>query len=143
MLLPLLLWKMKHAPTKRFPTFSPHHIQHQINIFITKNGYQTLVKVVINNLNFSNMVQHASSIRAHAMTTHATTTTQKKTQSYTECALGDNFIPLVIKTYGCFHSCFNSFQCSSHYNLSSKIFFGSHGAFYYYRQHVSITFQSA
>jgi hypothetical protein len=68
----------------------PHRIQHQINIFITKNGYQTLVNVVVNNLNFSNMVQHASSTTTHA----ATDVTQKKTRSYTKRALGDNFIPL-------------------------------------------------
>jgi len=100
---------MEHTHTQKVSHLFPHHIQHQINIFITKHGYRTLMNVVINNLNFSNMVQHASSTRTHAATTHATIVAQEKTQSYTKRALGDNFIPLVIKTYGCFHSCFNSF----------------------------------
>jgi hypothetical protein len=35
--------------------------------------------------------------------------TQEKTRSYTKQTLDDDFIPLAIKTYECFHSCFNSF----------------------------------
>jgi len=43
-------------------------------------------------------------------TTHIVTmVAQEKTQSYAEQILGDDFIPLVIETYGCFHSCFDSF----------------------------------
>jgi hypothetical protein len=65
-----------------------------------KNGYRISMNIVINDLNFSNMIQHASSTTTHAMTTHATIATdQEKTQSYTKHALGDNFIPLLIKTY--------------------------------------------
>jgi hypothetical protein len=32
-----------------------------------------------------------------------------KTWSYNELALGDDFIPFATKTYGCFHSHFDSF----------------------------------
>jgi hypothetical protein len=35
--------------------------------------------------------------------------TQEKKRSYIERALGDDFIPLVIEMYGCFHSRFDSF----------------------------------
>jgi hypothetical protein len=41
---------------------------------------------------------------------------QEKTCSYTKRALGNNFIPLVVETYGCFHPHFDSFSnflCSS------------------------------
>jgi hypothetical protein len=34
---------------------------------------------------------------------------QGKTCSYTKHALKNNFIPLVIETYGCFHPHFDSF----------------------------------
>jgi hypothetical protein len=34
---------------------------------------------------------------------------QKNTRSYVEWTLGDDFIPLIIETYGCFHSHFDSF----------------------------------
>jgi hypothetical protein len=34
---------------------------------------------------------------------------QEKTRSYIEQAPGDDFIPLVIEMYGCFHFCFDSF----------------------------------
>jgi hypothetical protein len=44
------------------------------------------------------------------MITHAAMmATLEKTRSYIAQALGDDFIPLVIETYGCFHSCFDSF----------------------------------
>jgi hypothetical protein len=35
--------------------------------------------------------------------------TQEKTQSYAKQIVGDDFIPLVIEMYECFHSCCNSF----------------------------------
>jgi hypothetical protein len=54
------------------------------------------------------MVQCALSMTMHAMTI----VIQEKTRSYTKCALGDDFIPLSIDTYDCFHSCFNSFFIS-------------------------------
>jgi hypothetical protein len=37
---------------------------------------------------------------------------QDKTWSYTERALGDDFIPLATETYNCFHSRFDSFLAS-------------------------------
>jgi len=44
------------------------------------------------------------------MTTHAMMiTTQKKTLSYIKQTPSDDFIPFVIKTYGCFHFHFHSF----------------------------------
>jgi hypothetical protein len=44
------------------------------------------------------------------MTTHVVMmVVQEKTRSYVEQAQGDDFIPFVIETYGCFHSCFDSF----------------------------------
>jgi hypothetical protein len=43
-------------------------------------------------------------------TTHAMMmVTQEKTRSYDEKAQGDDFIPLVIEMYGCFHFRFDSF----------------------------------
>jgi hypothetical protein len=44
------------------------------------------------------------------MTTHATTmVTQEKKTSYAEQTPDDDFIPLAIETYGCFHFRFDSF----------------------------------
>jgi hypothetical protein len=54
------------------------------------------------------MVQHALSMKVHAITIVA----QEKTQSYIECTSKDHFIPLGIRTYGCFHSHFDSFFTS-------------------------------
>jgi hypothetical protein len=34
---------------------------------------------------------------------------QENTESYVERTLGDDFIPLAIETYGCFHSHFDFF----------------------------------
>jgi hypothetical protein len=34
---------------------------------------------------------------------------QKRTRSYVEQTLHNDFIPLAIEMYECFHSCFNSF----------------------------------
>jgi hypothetical protein len=53
----------------------------------------------------TNMVQRASTTTTHAMMM----TIQEKTRSYVKQTLGNNFIPLAIDTYGCFHSCFDSF----------------------------------
>jgi hypothetical protein len=62
------------------------------------------------------------------MTTHAMMmVVQEKTQSYVERALGDDFIPLTIETYGCFHFCFGSFltTCThttiTHHHWSSLV----------------------
>ncbi len=64
--------------------------------------------VVIANLIHTNLVQCAL-----IMTTHvATIVVQDKTRSYIERALGDDFIPLAIEAYGCFHPCIDSFLIS-------------------------------
>jgi hypothetical protein len=47
--------------------------------------------------------------------------TQEKTMSYAEQAPSDDFIPFVIETYGCFHSCFDSFLLFVHISLSHVI----------------------
>ncbi len=68
--------------------------------------------------------------RALFRTTHTTTiATQEKTQSYEKHILGDDFIPLAIKTYGCFHSSFD-FLCLGHYSPSSSVFFNSCDAYF-------------
>jgi len=59
------------------------------------------MNVVIANLIHTNMVQYASST-----TTHVTTITiPKKAQLYAEFILGNDFIPLAMKSYSCFHFC--------------------------------------
>jgi hypothetical protein len=45
--------------------------------------------------------------------------TKDKTQSYTKQTPGDDFIPLAIEIYGCFHLCFDSFFISClHANIA-------------------------
>jgi hypothetical protein len=51
------------------------------------------------------MVQQTLTIIAHVVMM----VIQEKTWSYVKQTLGDNFIPLAIEKYECFHSCFNSF----------------------------------
>jgi len=51
------------------------------------------------------MVQRTSTIVTHL----TMMVVQKETRSYAKRALGDDFIPLAIETYGCFHYCFDSF----------------------------------
>jgi len=61
--------------------------------------------VIIVNSTHINMVQQTSTTITHASMMAA----QKKTQSYFEQTLGDDFIPFAIKTYRCFHYHFDSF----------------------------------
>jgi hypothetical protein len=71
---------------------------------------------------------------------------QKKTQSYTERILGDEFNPLVIETYGCFHFYFDSFfiTCAQTTIVcQSMIFFNPFNVIFYYQQCVSIALQHA
>ncbi len=88
------------------------------------------------------MVLHASSTIAHAMTV----VVQEKTCSYVKCALGNYFIPLAIKIYGCLHIHFVSFftnclqatiACHQQSSLVPMMFIS------YYQQHVSIALQHA
>jgi len=86
--------------------FSPYHIWQWINIFISINSFWASTNVVITNPTHPNMVQ-----RALSMITHATKVViQEKTQSYMEHASRNDFIPLAIEIYGCFHSCLNLFS---------------------------------
>jgi hypothetical protein len=48
----------------------------------------------------TNMVPRASIMPTHVVMMPA----HEKTRSYVERALGDDFIPLAIDMYGCFHS---------------------------------------
>jgi hypothetical protein len=83
---------------------------------------------------------HKYGVIASMTTTHVVMKVAlKKTRSYDEWTVGDDFIPLVIKTYGCFHSCFNSFfttcahttiMCHQRSSLVPSMFFS------YYKQHV-------
>jgi hypothetical protein len=76
-----------------------------MDILITRDSFWTLMDIIIDDLTHTDMVQQIS-----MMTTHvAMMVTQEKTQSYVKQTLGDDFIPLAIETYGCFHSCFDSF----------------------------------
>jgi hypothetical protein len=69
---------------------------------------------------------------------------QDKARSYTKRTLGDDFIPLVVKTYSCFHLHFDSFLTSCvhvyitcHQQTSLiPLMFISH-----YKQRVSMTLQ--
>jgi hypothetical protein len=70
----------------------PRHIRWQINIFITIDGFQTLMDIVIINPINPNMVQHASSTTTHAMTI----VNQEKTKSYAKRASRDNFNPFYV-----------------------------------------------
>jgi hypothetical protein len=57
---------------------------------------------------------------------------QEKTQLYKDHTLGNNFIPLAIKIYGCLHLCFNFFYflCLAYYSPSFVIFINSHDAYF-------------
>jgi hypothetical protein len=76
-----------------------------VDILITKDDLHTLMDLVITNSTCTNMVQQTSTTTTHA----ATMVAQEKTQSYAEQAPSNDFIPLAIETYGCLHSCFDSF----------------------------------
>jgi hypothetical protein len=85
--------------TKRgFPPLI-HHTQWRTNISIINN-------VVIVDSTHLNMVYCPLPMITHAMII----VMQEKTQSYVKCTLKDDFIPLAIETYGCFHSHFDLFK---------------------------------
>jgi len=100
------------------------------------------VDIVIADSTRTNLVQCVS-----MTTTHATTIViQNKAQSYIEWTLEDDFIPLVIETYGNLHAHFDSFFISYvHVNIARHqqtslvpLMFIS-----YYKQWMSITLQHA
>jgi hypothetical protein len=85
--------------------FFPCHIWWWMDIFITRDDFWTLMDVVIVVSTRINMAQRASTTTWHA----TMMVVQKKTQSYAKWTSNNDFIPLVIKTYGCLHFCFDSF----------------------------------
>ncbi len=111
-----------------------------MDIVITRNDFWTLANVVIADLTCANFVQHVLMIITHA----TTIAIQNKAQFYTKQTLGDDFIPLAIKTYGCFHPCFDSFFISCvHANIIcyQQISLVPSMFIFYYKQQLSIAFQ--
>ncbi len=118
------------------------HTWGQVDIVITKDGFWTLVDIVIADLTRTNLVQCALTT-----TTHATTIVpQNKAPSYIEWTLKDDFIPLAIKTYGSFHPHFDFFFISyvhaniAHHQWTSLV---PLMFIFYYRQRMSIALQHA
>jgi hypothetical protein len=116
--------------------------QKQMDIVIARYKLWTLVNIIIVDLTHTNLVQWASTTTTHATIIIA----QDKAQSYIEWAPRNDFIPLAIETYGCFHPHFDSFlsscvhaniTCHQQTSLVPSMFI------YYYKQQVSITFQRA
>jgi hypothetical protein len=79
-----------------------------MDIVITRDNFQTLMDVVIADLTCPYLVFHVLTTTVHASIFAA----QNKTQSYTKQTLGNDFIPLVIKTYSCLHLHFDFFFTS-------------------------------
>jgi len=79
-----------------------------VDIVITRDSFQTLADVVIIDPTRPNLVQHVFTTITHAMIV----VTQDKAQSYTKRMPGDDFIPLTIEIYDCFHHHFDSFFTS-------------------------------
>ncbi len=75
-----------------------------MDIVIIRDNFQTLANVVITNLIRSNLVQYAWTTIAHA----TIVVIQDKARACTKQTLGDDFIPLTIETYVCFHVHFDS-----------------------------------
>jgi hypothetical protein len=76
-----------------------------MDILITKNNFQTLMNVIIVDLTHTDMVQRTSIMTTHVMML----VVQDKNTTYVKRALGDDFIPLAIEMYGCFHFHFDYF----------------------------------
>jgi hypothetical protein len=113
-----------------------------MDIVITKNNFHTLVDVFIVNSTRIDLVQHASTMTMHVMIVAA----QNKAQSYTKQVLGNDFIPLAVKTYSCFHLHFDSFltsyvhECIAHHQQTSLVLLMF---IFHYRQQVLIALQRA
>jgi len=115
----------------------PHHTQRWMDIVITKDNFWTLANVIIGDLIHTNLVQCAL-----VTTVHATIVTiQNKARSYTKWTLRNDFIPLVIETYSCFHLHFDSFftscvhACIARHRQTSLVL---SMFIFHYRQWVSI-----
>jgi len=76
-----------------------------VDILITKDNFWIVMDIVIADSICTNMVQQTSMMTTHVvmMVVH------EKTRSYTEQAPSNDFIPLAIETYGCFHFHFYSY----------------------------------
>jgi len=83
----------------------PHHTWWWMSIFITRYNFWTLMNAIIAYSIHTNMAQWALTTPTHVVMMAAL----KKTRSYDEQTLGYDFIPLAIKTYGCFHFHLDSF----------------------------------
>jgi len=117
-----------------------HHTGKQMDIFITKNSFWTLANVVIIDPTHIDLVQHALTMIMCAITIIV----QNKAWSYTKWAPGDDFIPLAIKTYNCFHLRFDSFFTSCvHANITyhQQTSLVHSMLIFYYRQWMSIALQ--
>jgi hypothetical protein len=86
-----------------------------MNIVITRDGFWTLVDVVIVDSTCIDLVLHVL-----MMITHATIVAiQDKTRSYTKHSPRNDFNPFAIETYGCLHPCFDSiFTSCVHVNIT-------------------------
>ncbi len=116
----------------------PHHTWQQVDILIFRNDFQTLMDVIIANQIHIDMVQQTSTTTAHV----AMMVVQEKTWSYAEQTLRNDFNPLAIEMYECYHYCFNSLltncaqttiTCYQRSSLAPLILIS------YYWQHVPIT----
>jgi hypothetical protein len=95
---------------KNFSNLFSHHTRKQMDIIITKDHFWILEDIIIADPTCINLVQ---------CTLSTTIDVQNNTWSYTKWTLGDDFIPLVRKTYGCFHLNFDSFFISCvHVNIT-------------------------
>jgi len=81
-----------------------HHTWQQVDILIFINDFQTLMDIIIANPIHTDMVQQTSTTTAHV----AIMVVQEKTWSYAEHTLRNDFNPLAIEMYECYHYCFNS-----------------------------------
>jgi hypothetical protein len=109
-----------------------------LDIVITKNGFQTLMDIVIADLTHTNMVQQILTMMTNAMMM----VVQEMTQSYVERAPSDNFIPFAIEMYGCFHSFLTAYAHTiivhhQWFYLVPLMFV------FYYQLHMPITLQCA
>jgi hypothetical protein len=101
--------------TKRgFPPF-PSPYTKMSRYYHHQRGFWTLVNIITTNSTLIYLIQCTLT-----MTTHVTiVAAQKNTQSYTKQTPWNDFIPLAIKTYGCFHLRFDSFFISCvHANIA-------------------------
>jgi hypothetical protein len=75
-----------------------------MDIVIIRDSFWTLADKVITNSTRIDLVQHALMTTTHVMTI----ATQDKAYSYIEWTPRNDFIPLAIETYSCFHPWFDS-----------------------------------